>query len=173
MKKYPYCLQLMLLFIATITSGQQLAPSVVASSGGYYSSIAGSLSFTTGELAMIETFESPLAILTQGFQQTFDFGTAVHNPGDSDFSYVVYPNPSDGEVALFIRSTSDVAFEIIINDLLGKEIYRKRIDQELEATMHSIDLSSIAAGTYLVRLIVNEHHQNIDRQFVSRIQIIK
>lgn len=163
----------MSLLIATHTSGQQLAPSVVASSGGYYSNIAGSLSFTTGELALIETYSSPFAILTQGFQQAFDFGTSVYWPGDSDFGYVIFPNPSDGEITLVIQSTSDVVVETIINDILCKEIYRKRIDQEFETTMHPIDLSTIAAGSYLIRLIVNEQHQNIVRQFVSRIQIIK
>jgi hypothetical protein len=49
---------------------QSLSPTVISSSGGYFTGTSASLSWTLGEIAT-ETFNNGSYILTQGFQQPF------------------------------------------------------------------------------------------------------
>src|SRR5687767_11905584 len=91
-------------FIVSFVTSQQLSPFVVSSSGGFYSNAEGMLSFTTGELAAIETYTHPLVTLTQGFQQPWDLNTHVDDNQSSGFSFDIYPNPSDGIVHLITKS---------------------------------------------------------------------
>ncbi|MCD4736625.1 MAG: hypothetical protein K8R53_11320 [Bacteroidales bacterium] len=56
------------LMIVSVLFSQSIERDVVASSGDYYETAVGSVSWTLGELAT-ETFTSPNNILTQGFQQ--------------------------------------------------------------------------------------------------------
>ncbi len=57
------------LLIGTLNA-QTLSPQVIASSGGYQSNTAGSLSFTIGE-TNTQTLSSATHLLTQGFQQPY------------------------------------------------------------------------------------------------------
>ena len=72
-----------LLLYALSAGAQSTTPTVVASSGGFFSNTAGMLSFTVGELAAVTTLSSPNNYLTQGFQQPSDFGVFVPPVGGS------------------------------------------------------------------------------------------
>lgn len=61
-------LGLFLIGMVTMTQAQSLSPTVVSSSGGYFTGAGTSLSWTLGEIAT-ETFGNGNNILTQGFQQ--------------------------------------------------------------------------------------------------------
>ena len=89
-----------------IIHAQSLSPTVVSSSGGFYANSAGQLSFTVGEMTMVTTFFQTNNILTQGFQQPFDFGTAIPEPTKDGFAFGVFPNPSTGNIHLVLNTKS-------------------------------------------------------------------
>jgi hypothetical protein len=64
------------LLISTSAYSQILSSQVIASSGGYYSNAAGSLSFTIGE-TNTQSLSSATHMLTQGFQQSFKLHMTV------------------------------------------------------------------------------------------------
>ncbi len=88
----------LLLVTALVVSGvkaQMLTPTVIASTGAYSANGNYSLSYTVGEMTMVQTFSSDSNILTQGFQQPNDKITGLIDITPAEFgSFVVYPNPT-------------------------------------------------------------------------------
>jgi len=152
---------------------QQLSPTVIATSGGFYSNASGMLSFTTGEMSAVETYSKPNSILTQGFQQPWDLGTYITEHPFEDFSYGIYPNPSDGQFYVLTKSSLSLQLTISISDLLGKQIEKKHLDALNEVNIESVDLTQLAAGTYLVSLLVSENNTNRENIFNTKITIVK
>src|SRR5262249_26317934 len=112
-----------ILLLYSLSAGaQSTTPTVVASSGGFFSNSAGMLSFTVGELAAVTTLSSPNNFLTQGFQQPSDFGVFVPPVKDENFSVNVYPNPSTGLFNLTINASASMKLQLAIYDMLGKQI---------------------------------------------------
>src|SRR5437899_12474793 len=82
-------------FGALASNAQSLSPTVIASTGGFSSNANGSLSYTVGEMTMVQTFSANGNILTQGFQQPNENVTGLLDITKDDFgSFVVYPNPA-------------------------------------------------------------------------------
>lgn len=153
---------------------QQLSPFVVSSSGGVYSNDSGILSFTTGEMTAVETFTSPGNILTQGFQQAFDFGTFITEYPLPDFSFGFYPNPTDGNFNLFTESELSQQIEVKILDMLGREIFRNSFYHQNKTNIESFDLSNAAHGLYLITLLVKDSNsQSRENQFITKIHIVR
>src|SRR3954466_7249737 len=87
-----------LVFTALLALGlnaQMLTPQVLAVTGGFASNANGSLSYTVGEMTMVQTFSANGSILTQGFQQPNDniTGLIELSRGETG-SFVLYPNPA-------------------------------------------------------------------------------
>ena len=172
MKGYSWFAVLILLHVFHAVKAQSLVPSVIASSGGFYSNASGMLSFTTGELSAIETYTTPNLILTQGFQQSWDFGTAVDEHVASRFSIEVNPNPSDGHFNLTTISDISENMNVKILDVLGKEILNVPFYHEGLIHDQSIDLSGVASGLYLV--VLSTKSRGLDRTSITKkIQIVK
>lgn len=76
---------------------------------------------------------------------------------NSDFSFTVYPIPATEE--LVIKSDSEVAFAVdyIIYDLFGKKIMTGQIFNDETI----IDLNSLAAGIYFIKIIFNDDKNSI------------
>lgn len=110
---------ILLLFLGVIGGNtlhaQSLTPTVVASSGGYYSSAAGSLSATVAEMTMVQTFTSTNNFLTQGFQQPGEWYSSVKEDQTSG-SISVYPNPSNGKFSITVNSTENGSAKIHVYD---------------------------------------------------------
>src|SRR5258708_26213368 len=112
-----------ILLVYSISAGaQSTTPTVVASSGGFFSNTAGMLSFTVGELAAVTTLSSTNNFLTQGFQQPNDFSVYVPQINPEDFSMQVFPNPGDGNFQLGIITKKNLSLVLNIYDMLGKII---------------------------------------------------
>jgi hypothetical protein len=149
---------------------QSVSPFVVSTSGGFYSSSAGMLSFTTGEMTAVETYTSPVAILTQGFQQTFDIGTYITEHPNPYFAFGVYPNPSSGNFNLITETSIDEYISVRISDMLGREILSREFYQHASVNIEPFDLSIAAPGMYLITLTLQE---NPEYQFVLKIQVVR
>lgn len=69
--------------------------------------------------------------------------TSIDEVNAIDFS--VYPNPSNGEIA--IKWESNTTLDLVITDLAGKQVYTE--NQIISNTLFDLDLN---AGTYFVQL---------------------
>jgi hypothetical protein len=90
---FPLILTLFLAFGGL--NAQMLTPFVTASAGDYFTNVQANaaLSFTVGEMAIIETYSAQGYYLTNGFQQPFTLLTGIANEPFS-FEFVVWPNPA-------------------------------------------------------------------------------
>ena len=173
MKTYLFILFCLLLLSAEKIVAQRVSPFVVSASGGFYSSAAGMLSFTTGEMTAVETYTSPVAILTQGFQQTFDIGTYITEHPNPNFAFGVYPNPTSGNFNLITETPIDEHISVRISDMLGRVILSKEFDQHASINIEAFDLSLAAPGMYLIVLTVQESNASVKYQFTSKIQVVR
>jgi len=164
---------LILLCSASPLFSQQLSPFVISSSGGFYTGDAAMLSFTTGELAAVETYSNNTSILTQGFQQSWDFGTYITEHPKTDFSFGIYPNPSDGQFYLVTDSNLDIQMTATISNLLGEKIEHLKIARQSKISVEWIDISQVPAGTYILSLQVKEMNTSYEYIFNHKITIVK
>src|SRR6478609_5245841 len=79
-----------------LARAQSLTPEVVATSGDFFSTTAGSLSWTLGE-PVVETFSNVASTLTQGFQQC-EINLSGIDELNTDVCISVYPNPTSGMI---------------------------------------------------------------------------
>jgi Secretion system C-terminal sorting domain len=165
---------LFLLFSIGWISAQQLTPFVVASSGGFYNNSSGMLSFTAGEMSAVETYTSPSAILTQGFQQTDELGTYIIESPDQNFSCGIYPNPNDGYFKLVTESDKDEHIVVKIMDVVGREIFQTQFYHQHKINVQSLDLSDAAQGIYLMVITATENNTHSPTSFfIEKIHIIR
>jgi len=152
---------------------QQLTPSVISSSGGFYTNTAGMLSFTTGEILAIETYSKTTSILTQGFQQPWDLGTYINEHPFQDFSFGIYPNPSDGQFYLLTDSDLNLHLDISVSDLLGKKCKSLSVDPVSKINIELVNVSALPGGTYIVSLKAKEKNTSHENIFNTKITIVK
>jgi hypothetical protein len=84
-------------------------------------------------------------------------GIASIDAGVSNFS--VYPNPSNGifTASVHMQSTSDITTSVM--DVTGTKVYEST-DKNVLNLNKAIDLSSIAAGVYIVNVKTNSGSVN-------------
>lgn len=65
-------------------------------------------------------------------------------------TFVMYPNPTSG--MLVVDITNEMSGEVLIEvkDLLGRSVYRELVKKDFSELSHSVDLTNMAQGTYLV-----------------------
>ena len=87
--------------------------------------------------------------MTKG--ETLRFTTiSVSDIDRADYRVVVYPNPADDFVTIALDGNNDGA-DVQISDMLGRVVGRYRI--AVGESVISLDVSSLAAGNYLVRIV--------------------
>ncbi|MFC2390354.1 MAG: fibronectin type III domain-containing protein [Bacteroidota bacterium] len=87
--------------------------------------------------------------MTKG--ETLRFTTFSASDVDrADYRVVVYPNPADDFVTIALDGSTDGA-DVQISDMLGRVVSRYRIAAGESGI--SLDVSSFAAGNYLVRIV--------------------
>jgi len=138
------------LFYSVFAGAQSTTPTVIASSGGFFSNTAGMLSYTVGELAAVTTLSSANNYLTQGFQQPSDFGVFVPPVKDENFSVSVYPNPSTAYFNLSINASSNMMLQYSIYDMLGKKILESKENIARGKNLIPVDLHQQVSGMYLL-----------------------
>ena len=163
------------LFILTALSlnagAQSLSPKVVSSSGEFYSNASAQLSFTVGELAAVTTLSTATNFLTQGFQQTFDFSTAVFVIEEKDFLISVFPNPSAGLFFIKINSHEIISISFSVYDMLGRKIFLSEKYSGSNLVV-PLDLSHSITGMYLLECVVTHSNTGEKNIFNSKLNLI-
>jgi len=133
---------------------QSLSPEVIASAGGYASAGGVSLSYTVGEMAMVETFASSNTILTQGFHQPEQNITRILEAERTDFgSFAVYPNPATTEVFFGYEFPQEGRVEVTLYNNLGQVVQNVFTDNEYSSgkSINFFNCSLLAAGNYMMQ----------------------
>ncbi len=148
------------------TSAQSLSPTVVSTSGAFYSNGNGMLSTTIGEMTMVETFAAGSAILNQGFQQAFDFSTGINNPTVRS-GLSIYPNPTSGNVSVQIPSSFTGEVYANIYDAMGKLVFRKTEKLTGQTNTIVLSLEDLTDGMYFFEVKTNSEN------YTTKINLIK
>ncbi len=152
MKKQIYAILFMLGSVCA--TAQSLSPVVIASTGGFSSNSNGSLSYTVGEMTMVQTFSAGNNILTQGFQQPNDVVIGLLEISSGEYgSLVVYPNPAvdNFSYGFEMPEAGKVSFRVF--DQLGQIVtdgYNGGYTAGKE--IHQMNVTPWAAGTYFLQM---------------------
>jgi thiol-disulfide isomerase/thioredoxin len=82
----------------------------------------------------------------------------------SENNLLVYPNPSKGMVNVRVESNGTALYRLETYNLVGSKV-SETAPTQLSAGSHILttDLGHLPEGTYFVRLIRNEEHENLSR----------
>ena len=145
--------KILLIFALGVMTGsvvfaQSLSPTVIASTGGYFSNGSGSLSSTVAEMTMVETFHATGSILTQGFQQPADLETSIDESTQAEVS--IYPNPTNGHFSLTIHAPTAGSATVRIYDLLGQTVKEQDMAISTGVNRLMFDIRGCSAGIYML-----------------------
>lgn len=130
---------------ATAVNAQSVTPDVIASGGDYFQNVNGSVSWTLGE-PMGETYTAGNNILTQGFQQPWDFGTMITGePVNAE----VYPNPTSDLVYLQFGDKTSGTYVIEVFNTLGQQLSATNFTAT-PSSRATVSLTSFADGIYFI-----------------------
>ena len=130
-----------------VAKAQSVSPDVIASAGEFYSNASGSISWTLGE-PMGETYTSANNILTQGFQQPWDFGTGITS-GSVPVNADVFPNPTADEVHLQFGNNSNGQYVIDVYNTLGQQLSTSQYAATPSAQT-TVSLAAYENGVYFI-----------------------
>ncbi len=137
-----------------VMKAQMLTPTVIASTGGFSSNANGSLSYTVGEMTMVQTFSANGNILTQGFQQPNDNVTGLIDLTQDAFgSFVVYPNPAIDDMWFGFQLPEAGKVQITLYDAIGQKIsdvYHTSYDNG--KIVEQLNVSLYAVGIYILTM---------------------
>lgn len=131
---------------------QSVSPQVLATSGGYFTSVNAQLSWTLGE-PVVDTWSNVSATLTQGFQQNTYTINGMEDLA-ADVQVTVYPNPSAGIVNLDLNGAHNYV-QAYISDAAGQIVGQHNIQGMPKC---SFDLGALATGVYNLT-ILNDQNQ--------------
>jgi hypothetical protein len=155
-----------------LVNAQTLTPFIVASSGGFSANASGSLSFTVGEMTMVQTFQSANNFLTQGFQQPEDLFVGITETPLVSGAPVVYPNPTSGLFSLQYKGTEASEKVISIYNSLGQLVKTQVVQQIIGANRFDLDMSAFAQGMYVIELKLRNASGNL-MPVISKLNLLK
>ena len=71
-------------------------------------------------------------------------------------AFALYPNPSNGMVALRLNNSMAGKFTVTLTTIDGKQVYQKTIDAYAKGSTVSLNVSQLKSGTYIVNVIGNK-----------------
>jgi len=134
-----------------------LAPTVIASGGGYHEADNISLSWTLGEVA-VTTLTGGSMILTQGFQQPFDIGVGIGTE-EMNWNIAVYPNPVEDELRIRFGIEKPGDFLIELQDVTGRVLTQEQHKQILPGEILQLNTSGYREGVYFLKLSTPDRNQ--------------
>jgi arginine decarboxylase-like protein len=152
MKNNVFMLIVVLGICGFTTRSQTLSPTVISSSGGFYTSANAMLSYTVAEMTMVQTFIQPGNILTQGFQQPEDYVTGIVETAVVSGDILIYPNPTNGSFVLSFNNNGNSESNIRIFNLAGQLVMEKQVSQSTGLNTINFDISAYSQGIYILEL---------------------
>jgi hypothetical protein len=157
-------------------SAQSLTPTVIASTGGFSSNANGSLSYTVGEMTMVQTFSANNNILTQGFQQpNNDTLVGILEVTQDEFgSFVVYPNPAVDNTWLAFQMPEAGRVTIALYDVLGQKVSDVYAGNYTNGKITGqANVSTLAASMYFMTLTFVSAQDGKTHITTKKLQVIR
>lgn len=150
-----------LLFFPLCLGAQTLSPFVLSGSGGFYQAGGITLASTLGEMTMVDSYFAANSIITQGFQQPEMLTTTVSEHSITQPEISVYPNPTNGNCNINIKTTEPLVYKIQVVNIVGQVIFKKEFESTTGENLIVFDISNNEPGLYLLQLIsTNERQPN-------------
>jgi hypothetical protein len=149
-----------IIFCTVAVSAQvTLAPSVVASGGGYAEAENISISWTLGELA-VSTLTGGNMILTQGFQQPFELDiNPVVQKDQVTWGISVYPNPVGDELRIRFNTQNPGDYLVEIQDVTGRLVSQEQHKQVNPGDILLLNTSTFTSGVYFLKVLTPDRQQ--------------
>lgn len=159
-----------------VSFGQSVTPFVTSPAGDFFfnSNAGASLSFTVGEMTMVETFFANQHFLTQGFQQPVVQVIAVADPSDFLEEFVIFPNPASDyiNVRYQLRFPGTITLQMV--NLNGVEVMPAYVDRYSGGLREEmLPLEQVSQGMYVLRVRYESPGRGIDHISYHKINIIK
>ncbi len=137
----------------TIVKAQSLASSVINVSGNSYAQGYYSIDWSIGEMAVIETMgiARGSTIVTSGFLQP-DKLLEYPSQKFSAEEVKILPNPTYGNIEINFLTAQQGVLHIGVFDANGKSMLMRKAVSYGIGSIERINLSSLAAGTYFIRI---------------------
>lgn len=144
-------------FLLAISSGIYAQDSF-NSSGGVTNGTGGSVSYSVGQI-FYTTSQDESGSVYQGVQQPIEIYivTDIDNASDIHLSLDVYPNPTTDVLCLDVENENFKSLSYQLYDMSGKII----IQNNIKSTSSRIDVQSIEASTYFLRIVNNETNKEV------------
>ena len=155
---------------------QMLTPFVTASAGDFFTNTNAnaSLSFTVGEMTMIETFQNPNAgmILTQGFQQPILQLVGIEDE-DYAFEFIVFPNPASTQLNFRYDLQFPGKVKMHWTDMRGVPVLQDYEERYTGGQIEdAFDLQGISQGMYFLHVSYDVDGKNIHHKSIYKINVI-
>ena len=144
-------------FIGTNAQTMILAPTVLASAGGYGESENLSISWTLGEVA-VSTLTGGNFMLTQGFQQSFGLDVSARER-ISELNISAYPNPVENKLMVRFNIENTGNYLLEIEDVTGRILYQQNHKGVAPGDILNINTSDYTQGVYFLRIIKSDMSQ--------------
>jgi hypothetical protein len=165
-KSKPLALLGVTLLMGTMSQAQGIAPQSVNSSGTKMSQANSSLSFTVGELVVLNQTDSQGNSLGGGFTAGATLTTvSIQETDAAVLDLSVFPNPTSDLVNIRINHSSIDQVVVSITDLQGKEVYLEKY-AGISNTI-GINTTGYSSGTFILSL------KDINNQVLGIYKIIK
>ncbi len=157
-------------------SGQMLTPFVTAAAGDYFTNVPANaaLSFTVGEMTMVETFAGANGIvLTQGFQQPLLKLVGIEDE-DFVFEFVVFPNPASDRLNFRYTLQYPGIVKMKWTDMRGVEVLNNYDEQYTGGQVEDhFDLAPISQGMYFLHVSYDVPGKKIAHKSIYKINVIQ
>jgi hypothetical protein len=143
----------LLMLFSTASFAQSIAPQSVNSAGVKMTQSNGSLSFTVGELVVLQQYDTNGNSLGGGFTNSSTLSTTVLSVQEPDAAILqvsVFPNPTTDLVQIQIKEASIEEMNLELTDISGKTLYSGHyllLDQSI-----GINTANYPVGVYLLTL---------------------
>lgn len=165
----------LMIFFGFSAKGQMLMPQVLASAGDYFVNTSGNaaLSFTVGEMTMVETFQAQGNILTQGFHQP-EFVILAIQDEDLFNEFVVYPNPASNfiNVRYRMKYSGDLGLKLV--DMQGVTVWQKAsaVPGGIEE-IQDFSVQHLSQGMYFLQVTYFSSSRNLETISHHKIEIVR
>jgi hypothetical protein len=176
MKRASFLLICVLLTGLGQVRAQMLTPQVTAAAGDFFTNVNAnaSLSFTVGEMAMVQTFENTNAgvFLTQGFQQPLMQLVGIEDE-DYAFEFVVFPNPASDRLNFRYNLQFPGEVKMHWTDMRGVAVLQDYQERYTGGQVEdAFDLSGISQGMYFLQVSYDVAGKNIHHKSIYKINVI-
>jgi hypothetical protein len=146
-----------LLIMGSSLSGQTITPDVINSTGGSHSKGYYVIDWSVGELALVNTMQGSIYIVSNGFLQPFTHDPAINNTNQffGGDEIRILPNPTRNVLEVDFRTKHQGRVSMLLFDATGHNLYTREFISYGYGYIQKIDMTAYNHGTYFLQINLN------------------